>query len=279
MKQESVLSLTVLGARGSMPGEGKKFALYGGSTSCYLVRAGKEEIYLDAGSGIAGATPSDSSDISVLLTHMHLDHLIGLPFFPALAHKNRHIDIYSAARENLDIKTALDRLVTAPFWPITIEEYPSDVKFHDLPSDTIGTDMVPYTFSIGKVSVMAINGTHPNGSTIFRLTYGGKSVVYATDFEHIPKSGCDNLIEFAKDTDVLLYDAQYTEDEYEKYKGYGHSTAKAGLKIAAAANVKRIMFVHHAPWRTDEEIAKMEEALADSYGNVVFAKIGDEIIV
>ena len=279
MQQESVLSLTVLGARGSMPREGKDFALYGGSTSCYLIRAGEEEIYLDAGSGIAGTRPNDYSNISILITHMHLDHIIGLPFFSALAHKNRHIDIYAAARENLNIKTAFDRLVTAPFWPITIGDYPAEVKFHDLPSDTFGTDMTTHKFSIGKVSVMATHGTHPNGSTIFRLTYDGKSVVYATDFEHTPISGCDNLIEFSKDSDFLLYDAQYTEEEYEKHRGYGHSTAEAGLQIAAAANVKRIMFVHHAPWRTDEKIAKLEEKFVNRYGNVSFAKIGDKIVI
>ena len=77
-----------------MPGEGKDFALYGGFTSCYFIRAGKEEIYLDAVFGITEVKPNEFTDISVLITNMHLDHLIGLPFFSALGQKNRPIDIY-----------------------------------------------------------------------------------------------------------------------------------------------------------------------------------------
>ena len=261
--------LSVLGTRGSVPVEGKNFAIYGGATSCYRLQAGNEEIYLDAGSGIVEAAPSPDSHITILLTHMHLDHIIGLPFFVALGNKNRPIDIYAKERSGLTAKAALDRLISPPFWPLKIGDYPANVNFRDLPNKN---------FSIGAVSVDVMEGTHPQGATIYRLTYGGKSLVYATDFEHTPE-GCEALARFAYGCDLLLYDAQYKADEYYKYRGYGHSTPEAGLEIAATAQAKKILFVHHAPSRSDKELSDLEREIFSLNKNIAFAKIGDEIFL
>ena len=262
-------SLTVLGARGSVPIAGKNFVRYGGSTSCYKILADDEEIYLDAGSGIVQAVPQADTRITVLLTHMHLDHIIGLPFFVALGQKNRPIDIFAQERSGLKPKDALDRLISPPFWPLKICEYPANVNFHDLP---------PESFKIGEVDVQWSDGTHPQGSTIFRLTFGGKSLVYATDFEHTSKR-CEKLANFARDCDLLLYDAQYTEDEYKKFRGYGHSTPDEGLKVAELADAKKILFIHHSPCRNDDELDDLERKFSARNKNVTFAKIGDEIFL
>ena len=266
---DNLIKLSVLGARGSVPVEGKNFAIYGGATSCYRLQAENEEIYLDAGSGIVAAVPSPDSHITILSTHMHLDHIIGLPFFVALGNKNRPIDIYAKERSGLTAKAALDRLITPPFWPLKIGEYPASVEFRDLPNKN---------FSIGAVGVDVMEGTHPQGATIYRLTYAGKSIVYATDFEHSPE-GCAALARFAYGCDLLLYDAQYKADEYNKYRGYGHSTPEAGLEVAAAAQVKKILFVHHAPSRSDAELSDLEREIFNRNKNIAFAKIGDEIFL
>ena len=100
--------MTVLGARGSVPVEGNSFSVYGGATSCFKVEAGDEEIYLDAGSGIVSAKPSPHSRLTILLTHMHLDHVVGLPFFLALGQPRRPIDIYARSCSGLTPKEALD---------------------------------------------------------------------------------------------------------------------------------------------------------------------------
>lgn len=258
----SALRLTVLGTRGSVPVEGENFARYGGATTCYKVQAGDEEIYLDAGSGIVSSLPAPNSRITILLTHMHLDHLIGLPFFIALTEKDRPIDIYAAARAGLAPKDAIDRLISNPFWPCKIEDYPAAVKFH----------LLPERFMLGDVSVDTLEGSHPKGATIYRLTYRGKSLVCATDFEHNP-TACAALADFAKGCDLLLYDAQYTADEYERYRGYGHSTPQEGLKIAAAAGVKKLLFVHHAPLRNDATLDDLQREFG------AFAKVGDEFLL
>ena len=258
--------LTVLGTRGSVPVEGKDFARYGGATSCYKVQAGNEEIYLDAGSGIVNAFPAPTSRITILLTHMHLDHLVGLPFFIALTQKDRPIDIYASERSGLMPKEAIDRLISNPFWPCKIEDYPAKVTLHVLPKK----------FFIGDVEVDTLEGSHPKGSTIYRLTYRGKSLVHATDFEHNPEA-CEALADFAKGCDLLLYDAQYTTDEYERYKGYGHSTPEEGIKVADKAGAKKLLFVHHAPLRNDEALAELDKTFGQD-GKIMFAKFGDEFL-
>ena len=267
----STFKLEILGARGSMPVTSKEYMEYGGATSCYRVRIDDEEIYLDAGSGILKANPDSNTHITILLTHMHLDHIIGLPFFMALSQKNRIIDIYSRKRSGLNAREAINRMISPPYWPLKIENYPATVKYHDI-NDTSSK------LKIGNIDIDMLEGTHPGGSTIYRLNHKGKSLVYATDFEHMP-NGCDDLIHFASDCDLLLYDAQYKSEEYEKYKGYGHSTPEAGLNIAREANSKKILFIHHSPVRSDEELSEMELNLSLKSKYVQFAKAGSEIFI
>ena len=142
--EKPALKLTVLGARGSMPVEGEKFSKFGGATSCFRIQAGNEEIFLDAGSGIFNAKTETDSHVTILLTHMHLDHIVGLPFFSTLGEMGRPIDIYADKRAGLSPKEAIDRLISPPFWPIKIENYPAATKIHALPDKN---------FFIGDVQV------------------------------------------------------------------------------------------------------------------------------
>lgn len=258
------MKITILGTRGSVPVHGENFSIHGTATSCYKVQAGNEEIYLDAGSGIANTLPDTTSRITILLTHMHLDHLIGLPFFTALTEKDRQIDIYAHERAGLLPKEAIDQLISNPFWPCKIEDYPAHVSYH----------LLPQKFSLGDVVVDTLEGSHPGGSTLYKLTYQGKSFVYATDFEHNPEAS-EALKDFAKDCDLMFYDAQYTEAEYELYKGYGHSTPQEGIKLAKAANVKKLLFIHHAPWRSDRDFEHLEQ----TFGQGSFARSNEEILL
>lgn len=266
------MRLTVLGMRGSVPVEGANFT-WGGATSCFCVRTATEEIYLDAGSGIVKSRPSADTRLTVLLTHLHLDHVLGLPFFPGLYDRGRHIDIYAFPHSGFTPEAALDRLISPPFWPCGIHDYPARVAIHDL-----AVSATPDKLQLGDVKIDMREGFHPGGATMYRLTCGGKSLVYATDFEHSP-TACAALAEFAAGCDLLLYDAQYTETEYEKYKGYGHSTAAEGVKVARRAAAKKLLLVHHAPNRTDEELEQMTTAVRGAEPDVVVARAGAQFWV
>ncbi len=260
------MKIKVLGARGSVPTTGKDMLIYGGSTSSVLVETEDRAIFLDAGTGIQTSPDIGDKQITILISHPHFDHLIGLPFFPYLSEKGIRIDLYGENRFGMTLNEHLTKLIAPPLWPLAMDYYPADTFCHDIESD----------FSIGDVSVSFMGSNHPGGGTIFRIERNGKSLVYATDYEHDKR--CDQkLIDFANDTDLLFYDAQYTQEEYERFKGFGHSTVETGLSIMEQCHAKQLRFVHHDPRHTDEMLRKMEEKVACE--NIAFAKEGEEIFL
>lgn len=245
------MKITILGVRGSIPVDGKDFIEYGGATACILVQAGDQAIYLDAGSGLLRSPDTGEAKVSILLSHTHMDHILGLPLSPLLLSK-RHIDIYAKTRDGLDAREQLDRLMAPPLWPVGVDIYPADTDFHE-PAQSM---------QLGGVNVSTMESNHPGGSLIYKLEYEGKSLVYATDYEHSDEKQ-EELALFAKDTDLLFYDAQYTEKEYEKMKGFGHSTTAEGMKLFEKSGAKRILFVHHDPRHYDDKLREMEAKLND----------------
>ncbi len=239
------LRLEVFGTRGSNPVFGDAYSKYGGSTSCYLVEANdgsrQEAIILDAGSGISNVNDLEYKQISILLSHSHLDHILGLPTFPYLGDKARNIRIYLAKKDGLSAKEQIDGCFSHPYWPLKISEYPASVEIIDMPE----------SFEIGGVHVETMNSVHPGGSTIISLSQQDAKLVFATDYEHGNLETENRLVEFSKDAGLLLYDAQYTEDEYEKFKGYGHSTPEEGLKLKEKSGAREIVFIHHSPKHND----------------------------
>ncbi|MBP1584568.1 MAG: MBL fold metallo-hydrolase [Lachnospiraceae bacterium] len=256
------MKITVLGARGSMPSEGRDFLEYGGATSCVLVETDEQAIYIDAGSGIVRTPDIGNRKISILLTHPHLDHLLGMPFFPYISEKNRRVDLYAGITGGLTAGEQMDRLYSVPIWPVKMEEYGSDLRFHDISG----------SFDIGDVHVESADSVHPGGGLVYKLSCDGHSVVYATDYEYREES-IDGLINFCKGCDLLFFDAQYTDEELASRKGYGHSSASQGLKVMEKSGAGRICFVHHDPGHDDAMLRRMEEAVKSE--TVSFARQGD----
>ena len=275
------MKLTVLGARGSVPVSGKEYVLYGGETSCYMIEAGRFVIILDAGTGILNVPGiKDDKEVVILLSHFHIDHLIGLPFFGELMNKGRKITIYGRKTYGKTTKEQINGLFEKSYWPVTPFEFPSEVECIDqvfpLVLEEAGTLPVAENTSDGDITIEAMNLNHPGGCLAFKISYMGQNIVYMTDCE-IAEADIDRLSLFSRECDLLLCDSQYTTLEYETQKGFGHSTIDMAVKLGEKSFSKKILLIHHDPYHTDEQLREMEESLDNK--NVFMARAGMEIII
>ncbi len=264
MPEHSVFQLKVLGARGSVPACGREFAAFGGSTSCYQVQAGDQTVFLDAGSGILSAPVDFEVPPVILLSHLHLDHVLGLGMYARLSRKGLSTDIYVPAADDAAAEAVLNGLYEPPYWPLTLKNYAGDVQIRSLPA----------SLTFGDLRIDTMEGFHPGGCRAFRLSFVGKSLVYATDQEP-DAAGLEALAAFSENADLLLFDGQYTEAEYEKRRGFGHSTAQRGMQLMQACGAKKLLIVHHDPNSTDAVLQQREEEVGRA--DVRYAREGETI--
>lgn len=268
------------GVRGSIASPGAEMAGVGGNTSAVEVRAGATHLVLDAGTGARALGDAlmrqGVRDVTLCLSHLHWDHIQGLPFFrPAWAPSTelRIVGARSSSAPDVSLKEALAQQMTPPHFPVRLSDMRASMSFVELEEDE--------TLAIGEATVCTTRLHHPDGVTAFRIEYGGRSVVYATDVEHGTTADA-RLTALARDADVLIYDAMYTDDEYEgragpSRRGWGHSTWGAGCRLADAAHVGRLVLFHHDPSRTDEQVQAIEAEAAALRPGTVAAREGLEI--
>lgn len=268
---DHAIQVKLLGVRGTVPVHGPEFAQFGGATSCVLVHAGGETIILDAGTGLSGRAWQDffpNRRFSVLITHAHVDHLMGFPIFPPLFDGGCQCDVYLKTREGCSGRAQVEALMAPPLWPIRTNALKAENRFHD----------VKDAFSIGPVAVETMDSLHPGGSTIYKLSYEGASVVYATDYE--PQSDDpEDFCSFAQGCSLLLLDAQYTAEEYSCTRGFGHSTIGRSVAIGAACGAQQTLLVHHDPKRTDEQLLELERSIQAQNPRIRFGRGGEEVFL
>ncbi|MBL9014716.1 MAG: MBL fold metallo-hydrolase [Myxococcales bacterium] len=257
------LSVRFLGVRGSIatPGADKTA---GGNTACVEVVAGDTRIILDAGTGLRvlgdermAKGPRHST---ILLSHLHWDHVAGLPFFTPIYVPGHRVEIASGPNGVMPHDEAIRRLFVAPFFPVDFAQISDQVSTRELRANE--------RFTIGDITVTMARLNHPDPVYGYRLEHGGHSIVYATDTEHF---ACvdPTLKRLAAGADILIYDAQYTPEEYPSKVGWGHSTWLAGAELARAAGVPQLVLFHHDPNRSDAALAALEaNARADLPGTV-----------
>lgn len=269
---DNEVRVKLMGVRGTMAVHGEDCRVFGGATSCVFVRMGGEALILDAGTGLSGNAYRDffgaARSFTLLLTHSHADHIMGFPPFPPLFDPGCSCKVYLKTREGRDARAQLEALMSPPLWPVTTLAARARLEFIDTPE----------RFSSGPVQVRTMELPHPGGCTAYRLSCGGKSLVYATDYE--PDGDApEDFLNFARGCSLLLIDAQYTVSEYEKTRGFGHSTMARSLAIARACGAGRTLFVHHDPKRRDAELLDLEARLRAQEPSVGFGREGEEVIL
>ena len=256
-----------LGVRGSVPVSGADFARYGGSTLCLLVRLAGQFILIDAGTGMLNLPQEtlEETRLPLLLSHPHLDHLLGLTMNPFVFQKGKWLDIYAKPRLE-PLENTLDRLYSPPLWPVRVSGLVADVGFYDLPE----------SLAFGPVRVEVMEGVHPGGVSLFRLSGGGRRVTVITDCTLTPELW-PKAEDFARESDLLLIDGQYSEEEWPNRATFGHNTWRMAAQLGQDCGAKRVVILHHAPERTDTALDEAELDAQSVCPCCTFAKEGGMI--
>lgn len=264
-------SVVILGARGSVPTNKEEFHRYGGATTCIFLRLAGQIVVLDAGTGILNLPDvlrEDELEIPLLLSHPHVDHILGFLLCPTVFDRRRRFDVYAATRNGVDTEGQIRRLMSPPLWPVGPEVFPARVDFHPLPD----------RLTIGPVQVETMEGVHPGGVALMRLSGAGKRVGFVTDCT-LTKELFPKVTDFFRDCDLLLCDGQYREDEWAHRADFGHSTWTDAARLGAQSGAKLTRIIHHDPTRTDEELDAAQQELQKIYPQCGFARAGEEIVV
>jgi len=272
------------GVRGSIPTPGPSTAEIGGNTSCVEVRAGGRLIVFDAGTGLRmlgnallkelGRTPIEAW---IFFSHVHWDHIQGFPFFTPAFIRGNTIHLYGGHKAAGTLEETLAGQMENPSFPVHLSDMGARMHFHDVFEGEIVE--IPSAQGDGPIKISNTRGNHPNGVYAYRVDWNGKSVMYATDTEHYavvdPK-----LLRLAKDVDILIYDAQYTPEEYAGQTGggpktgWGHSTFEAAADLAKAAGAKTLVLYHHDPGQDDRAVREKERRARELFPGAVAAHEG-----
>ena len=264
-------TFTILGTRGGMfvaEGRGTRYGIH---TTCMVLKTPRGVLVIDAGTGLPAAFStavqpgSPPPPLSILFTHFHLDHVVGLPLFHVLYNPRASTCLLGDPRRAW--RDALQTLVAPPYWPVELLKCGAEMELRDLP---LSSDAM----EICGVKVTWCSVLHPQECLAYRLEVDRKSYVVATDREHGDAALDAAFLRFCKGADILIHDAQYLPEEYGSHRGWGHSTFSAAAAVAKAADVGRLILTHHEATRTDAEIDQIVERVRTLFPDTDSAKEG-----
>jgi phosphoribosyl 1,2-cyclic phosphodiesterase len=292
------LKIKFWGVRGSYPTPGAGTVKYGGNTACVEVRADERTIILDAGTGIIPLgrelARRRALEVVLLFSHLHHDHTQGFPFFVPAYLPNARLHVFGPGGTPETLNRVLEHNQSSETFPVSLRDMASSKDIQSVRESQVivwggaGVRVMDSSEGLGndnEAVVIRIHKSyaHPGGVYIYRITWHGKSVVYATDTEGYV--GTDRrLAQFARDADVLIHDAQYSEEHYwgqlagfPSTQGYGHSTAAMACEVAAAAEVGQLILFHHDPAYSDALVTSMEASAKERFSEAQAAYEGLEL--
>jgi phosphoribosyl 1,2-cyclic phosphodiesterase len=259
------------GVRGSIPCPGPETARYGGNTACVEVRCGDRLLVFDAGTGLRSLGSSLTTDgirADIFLSHCHIDHIAGLPFFAPAYRPASQLRVWAG---NLLPERALSQVartvMSEPLFPGRAGIFKANITFRDF---HVGETLQPGA----DIAVRTAPLNHPGRATGYRIEFGGRAIAYITDTEHRPGKADEHVMALAKGADLMIYDCNFTDDEFKARVGWGHSTWQEGVRILAAAGAKRLAIFHHDPDHDDEFLDALKAQAAARHPGALVAAEG-----
>lgn len=253
--------LTFFGVRGSTPFSAASHTGFGGNTCCAVIDIPDEKpIILDMGSGLFGYArelEGCALEATVLLTHLHWDHVAGLPFFSPVLCPGGVLDIYGPPDEGLSLEQAINTLIQPPFFPVTTADFAGELRIHDFWSD----DLV-----VSGAKVWARPVPHTSATSGYRIEIAGYSVVYIPDHQQPIDDAshvAETVLELCDGADLLIHDGQYPQALFEERAHWGHSTPDYAVEVARQAGVSSLALFSHDPLHTDDELLAIEQYAQD----------------
>lgn len=261
-----MLNISFYGVRGSTPCSCDATRQIGGNTACVVVQAeGELPIVLDMGTGLryygealeAAGTPAFQG--TALVTHLHWDHVQGIPFFKPLLHPDSKLRFIGPPQTDSTLAEEVAKFVTPPLFPVRLNALPGTVDFVETDGSTV--------ISAGSCTITTASVPHCGETNGYRIQNSIGSVAYISDHQQ-PADGsfsvAPEVIELCRDVDVLIHDAQYSAEEFESRADWGHSTPQYALEVAKAVGAKRLVLFHHDPSHSDEWVRAAERTIAEA---------------